>query len=70
MKRYNVKNLTGEIAYMDVLSEDENGYVVRITRIQNGSSIRETEKILSRHLFEMCLKIGYIQEIGSYPLGA
>jgi hypothetical protein len=61
MKRYCVKSRSGRIEYFDVLREIEDGFLIRLTRIIDGSE-RIIEEPLSRHLFDICLKTGYIYE--------
>ena len=62
MKRYCIKNRTGRIEYFDVLSEDREGYKVRLTRIYDGNE-KITETFITRDLFELCQKTGYIYEM-------
>jgi hypothetical protein len=61
MKRYGIKGRTGRIEYFDVLSEDDDGFRVRLTRISDGSE-KITETSIPRHLFNLCLRTGYIFE--------
>ena len=61
MKRYGIKGRTGRIEYFDVLSEDDDGFRVRLTRISDGNE-KITETSIPRHLFNLCLKTGYIFE--------
>ncbi|MDR2500538.1 MAG: hypothetical protein LBD37_05590 [Treponema sp.] len=61
MKRYHIKCETGRTEYMDILAEDPEGYLVRLTKIKDGDE-RIFEEPLSRRLFEACLKTGYIYE--------
>ena len=62
MKRYCIKSRTGNIEYFDILSEDEEGFKVRLTRINDGNE-KTTETYMTRHLFELCQKTGYIYEV-------
>ncbi|MDR1862596.1 MAG: hypothetical protein LBQ67_01620 [Treponema sp.] len=62
MQRYFVKCRTGRIEYFDILSEAENGYKVRLTRIYDGNE-KISEEYMSRHLFNLCCKTGYIYEM-------
>jgi hypothetical protein len=61
MKRYCIKNRSGRIEYFDVVREIEDGFIVRLTRISDGSE-RTIEESLTKHLFNICLKTGYIYE--------
>ncbi|MCL2832961.1 MAG: hypothetical protein FWD78_07310 [Treponema sp.] len=62
MKRYGIKSQAGKIEYFDILSEDNDGYRVRLTRIIDGSE-KITEIGIPRHLFNLCLRTGYISEL-------
>ena len=62
MKRYCIKSRAGSIEYFDILSEDEEGFKVRLTRIYDGNE-KITETYMTRHLFELCQKTGYIYEL-------
>ena len=62
MKRYGVKSQSGKIEYIDIIKEIEDGYLVRMTRLSDGSQ-KISEESMTRHLFNICLKTGYIYEI-------
>jgi hypothetical protein len=62
MKRYCIKCRTGRIEYIDMLRETEEGFFIRLTRLSDGNE-KITEEFMTRHLFDMCLKTGYIYEI-------
>ena len=62
MKRYCVKCRTGRIEYFDIISEDDEGYMIRITRLSDGSE-KIMEESMTRPLFDMCLKTGYIFQL-------
>ncbi|MDR2096233.1 MAG: hypothetical protein LBP76_12080 [Treponema sp.] len=64
VKRYNIKNQTGKIEYFDIIKEIEDGYLVRLTRISDGNE-KILDSFLTRHLFEICLKTGYISQFES-----
>ena len=61
MKRYHIKCETGRTEYMDILTENPEGYLVRVTKIKDGDE-KVFEEPLSRRLFDVCLKTGYIYE--------
>jgi hypothetical protein len=61
MKRYCVKGRSGRIEYFDILREIEDGFLIRLTRIIDGDE-RIIEEPMTRHLFNICLKTGYIYE--------
>ena len=62
MKRYSIKSRTGKIEFFDILSEDDEGLKIRLTRLSDGSE-RIIEESMSRHLFDMCVRAGYIYEL-------
>ncbi|MDR2021292.1 MAG: hypothetical protein LBQ14_11070 [Treponema sp.] len=59
MKRYCIKGQPGNIEYLDILDEKEDGFIIRVTRIRGGYE-KILEEFISRHLFEICLKTGFI----------
>jgi hypothetical protein len=61
MKRYCIKSRAGRIEYFDIMSETDGGYMVRLTRVSDGNE-KIIEEFMSRHLFDMCYKTGYIFE--------
>ena len=61
MKRYCIKCRSGRIEYFDVISEDDFGLNIRLTRVSDGNEKIILEK-MTRHLFEICVKTGYIYE--------
>ena len=62
MKRFCIKSKAGTIEYFDILSEEEEGYKVRLTQICDGNE-KIIETFMTRHLFELCQKTGYIYEL-------
>ena len=61
MKRYMIKSEPGRLEFLDIIAETEEGYKVRITRIIDGEE-RVLEEHLTRHLFNICVKTGFISE--------
>ncbi|MDR2480118.1 MAG: hypothetical protein LBD48_12505 [Treponema sp.] len=61
MKRYCVKCPADRIEYIEILTETDEGYFIRLTR-QGGGSEKITEEHMPRHLFNLCLKTGYLYE--------
>ena len=59
MKRYTIKCLPGDTEYVDILQELDDEYHIRFTRNRKGS-MKTTEEIISRHLFDICIQTGYI----------
>ena len=62
MKRYCIKCRAGKIEYFDTISENDDGYRIRLTRISEGTE-KINEEFMPRHLFDMCVKTGYIFEL-------
>ncbi|MDR1106749.1 MAG: hypothetical protein LBL44_10365 [Treponema sp.] len=61
MKRYCIKSRGGRTEYFDIVREIEDGFIVRLTRISDGNE-KTIEESLTKHLFDICLKTGYIYE--------
>jgi hypothetical protein len=59
MKRYYIKCHSGRIGYLDILNERSDGVMIRVTRIKDGYE-KVIEEFMTRHLFELCLKTGYL----------
>ena len=64
MKRYCIKCRAGRIEFFDIIAESDEGYRIRLTRLSDGNE-RIIEESMTRYLFEMCLKTGYIYELES-----
>lgn len=62
MKSYSLKSLGNKNDYMTILCEQENGFVIRIVRDQDGYEDIKTD-FLSKELFESCIRTGYLTEI-------
>ena len=62
MKRYCIKCRPGRIEFIDVLKETEDGYLIRFTRLNDGHE-KITDETITRHLFDICLKTGYLYEM-------
>jgi len=62
MKRFCIKSRAGKIEFFDIVSEDEYGYNIRLTRLCDGHE-RIVEESITRHLFKICVKTGYIFEM-------
>ena len=59
MKRYYIKSGANQVEYFDILKENPDGYTIRVIRIHDGYE-KKTEASISRHLFNICVKTGYI----------
>ena len=64
MKRYCIKCRAGRIEFFDIIGENDDGYIIRLTRLSDGNE-RIIEETMSRHLFNLCLRTGYIYELES-----
>lgn len=62
MKSYSLKSLGNKNDYITILNEQENGFVIRIVRDQDGYEDIKTD-FLSKELFESCIRTGYLTEI-------
>ena len=62
MKRYCIRCRAGRLEYFDIVSEDDNGYLIRLTRLSDGNE-KTMEERMSRNLFDICVKTGYIFEL-------
>jgi len=59
MKRYCIKCEPGRVEFLDVLRETDDGFFVRVVRMKDGYD-KVIEEFMARHLFEMCVKTGFI----------
>lgn len=62
MKRYYIKCRQDHIKYFDIIREIEDGYLIRMVALSDGNE-KVSESSLTRHLFNICLKTGYIGEM-------
>jgi hypothetical protein len=62
VKRYCIKSRTGKVEYFDIISESEEGYKIRLTRISDGDE-KIIEDSMTRSLFDMCVQSGYIFQL-------
>ncbi|MDR1587887.1 MAG: hypothetical protein LBS57_10560 [Treponema sp.] len=62
MKRYCIKCRNDRIEFIDIIKEIEDGYLIRLTRINDGNE-KIIEETMTHHLFNICLKTGYIYEM-------
>ncbi|MDR2258856.1 MAG: hypothetical protein LBE14_06880 [Treponema sp.] len=61
MKRYYIKCRSGRIEFFDVIRETGEEFIIRLTRLSDGNE-KIIEDSMSRRLFDICLKTGYIYE--------
>ena len=64
MENYTVKTRGRKNAYLTVIKEIEDGYVVRIVRDMDGYNDIKTD-FISKALFDSCVRTGYISKIDS-----
>ena len=57
--RYRVKSVAGVETYLDLLRSRREGYDIRITSVTDRS-VKETDEFISTHLFEACIRTGYL----------
>ncbi|MCL2094144.1 MAG: hypothetical protein FWH12_08125 [Treponema sp.] len=62
MKRYCIRSREGKIEYFDIISENEEGYHIRLTRLFHGNK-KTFDESMSHYLFDICIKTGYIFEL-------
>ena len=69
MKRYCIKSRPGRSEYLDILNETDDGYKIRLTRQSDGDE-KIREDFINRHLFDICVKTGYLSELANAELTA
>jgi len=62
MKRYCIKCRAGKIEFFDILTETDDGFRIRLTRLIDGIE-KINEESIPKHLFNMCVRTGYIYEL-------
>lgn len=62
MKRFCIKCEPGRVEFLDVLRETDEGFYVRVIRVKDGYD-KVIEEFMARHLFEMCVKTGFISAV-------
>lgn len=69
MKRYCIKSRSNRAEYLDILNETDDGYKIRLTRLSDGDE-KIREDFIDRHLFDICVKTGYLYEPANTKLAA
>ena len=59
---YTLKSIGKNTDYMTIITETEDGYVVRIVRDKDGYNDITTD-FISQSLFDSCIRTGYLTEI-------
>jgi hypothetical protein len=62
MDEYKVKGSEGVQTYLSILGEEGDGYNVKIKTVTEYNT-KEVYQHLSRHLFEACLRTGYLTKL-------
>jgi len=68
MKRYCIKSRPGRSEYVDILTETDEGYKIRLTTENNDGEKKIREDFINRHLFDICIKTGYLSELTATDL--
>ena len=68
MKRYCIKSRPDKSEYLDILSETDEGYKIRLTKVSDGDE-KIKEDFINRHLFDICVKTGYLAELAAVEFG-
>jgi len=63
-KQYRVKGIAGVETYLEVLREETEGYRILIRTYTDHDAVRESEEFISFHLFDACVRTGYLTECG------
>jgi hypothetical protein len=69
VKRYCIKSLPNKAEYLDILNETDDGYKIRLTKLSDGNK-KVREDFINRHLFDICVKTGYLYELTNAELTA
>ncbi|MFP4212132.1 MAG: hypothetical protein ACLFR8_12880 [Alkalispirochaeta sp.] len=75
MKRYRIRTMPGQRAFLDIVSDLGDDYRVRITRCFEGYDTTE-EQTMTKHLFDLCVRTDYLvpdaatDRAGSAAVGA
>lgn len=62
MKNYYIRSNPGSADYLSVLSENDEGYMVRIYRDLDGYE-KIIDDFMTKMLFESCIRTGYLTEM-------
>jgi hypothetical protein len=69
VKRYCIKCRPNRAEYLDIINETDDGYRIRLTRLNDGDE-KIREDFIDRHLFDICVKTGYLYELANAELAA
>ncbi len=62
MVQYRVKGEAQFTTYVEIVEELGDSYRVLMKRVTE-SSVRERSEMMSKHLFELCLRTGFLTEV-------
>jgi hypothetical protein len=69
VKRYFIKSRPSRAEYLDIINETDDGYKIRLTRLSDGDE-KIREDFIDRHLFDICVKTGYLYELANAEVTA
>ncbi len=61
---YRVKGRGSFITYVEIMEEDGDSYKLLMKRVSD-SSVREKTEMMSKHLFELCVRTGFLTAVKS-----
>ena len=59
---YRVKGESNITTYVEILEEFEDSYKLVMKRVTE-SSVREKTEMMSKHLFELCIRTGFLTAV-------
>ena len=62
MKNYSLKMLGNQNDFFTIISQNKDGYNIKISRNNNGKKT-ETFDFISKEVFDFSLKTGYLTEV-------
>ncbi len=67
MIQYRVKGDAHFTTYVEIIEEIDDSYKLLMKRVTD-SSVREKTEMMSKHLFELCLRTGFLTAVESADL--
>ena len=61
-KHYKVKGIAGVETYLEVVKEETEGYRILIRTYTEDDAVKESVEFISFHLFDACVRTGYLTE--------
>ncbi len=59
---YRVKGRGSFITYVEIMEEYDDSYKLLMKRVSD-SSVREKTEMMSKHLFELCVRTGFLTAV-------